>query len=290
MKCIKCGTDIPDESEFCLKCGAAQNISGELDGKKEKNLEGNRICPSCGTITDEDSKFCLKCGTNLNSGRKRGTKKGVVIAVVCFILVVIGIAGAFCINNIIKENAEKERIEKENARIAAEQERKKDIIVSSQKFFELIKETDDDFLKIGSMFSSDVGAESTWLFTTQDMINTTISIASDRIANEKTLKYTIDAEYEKVLSLFQESDTDLDNLREEIETLYLNYLSRYDLYIENNFSVETYSSLHSKSVSDYTNITEDLKQTLKELYEEYEIDTDGSGDDVTDEDTLSNNE
>ncbi|MBR0085626.1 MAG: zinc ribbon domain-containing protein [Lachnospiraceae bacterium] len=49
MICAKCGEEIPDNSKFCLNCGA-------------KVMKAPKYCPNCGTELPGKSKFCLNCG------------------------------------------------------------------------------------------------------------------------------------------------------------------------------------------------------------------------------------
>src|SRR4030042_1229965 len=50
MKCPQCQAELPDDAQFCNKCG----------GKLEL------ICPTCRTANPPDSSFCLKCGHDLS--------------------------------------------------------------------------------------------------------------------------------------------------------------------------------------------------------------------------------
>lgn len=50
MKCLTCQTDIPDDANFCYKCGA-----------KVK-------CPNCGyDKLNSETRFCPKCGKEINN-------------------------------------------------------------------------------------------------------------------------------------------------------------------------------------------------------------------------------
>ncbi len=50
MKCIKCMSLIPDDSEFCPKCGY------------KINLQNSTFCRKCGKEIEPDSGFCRYCG------------------------------------------------------------------------------------------------------------------------------------------------------------------------------------------------------------------------------------
>lgn len=54
--CRKCGKDIPEESEFCPKCGT-EVINLEIP----KAL----VCSKCSRTVPDGSDFCLKCGTKI---------------------------------------------------------------------------------------------------------------------------------------------------------------------------------------------------------------------------------
>lgn len=51
MRCSKCGSTVPEGSEFCNHCGA--------------HLSHDFVCPSCNTVIPSDSQFCPKCGSKV---------------------------------------------------------------------------------------------------------------------------------------------------------------------------------------------------------------------------------
>ena len=50
-KCMKCGKEFPDDTNFCPACG--------------EKLESINCCPKCGAPINEDDKFCKACGEKL---------------------------------------------------------------------------------------------------------------------------------------------------------------------------------------------------------------------------------
>ena len=50
--CVKCSSQIPSGSKFCLECG--EKVSGTL------------FCLGCGEKLPPNAKFCMSCGTKLN--------------------------------------------------------------------------------------------------------------------------------------------------------------------------------------------------------------------------------
>jgi hypothetical protein len=54
--CSKCSTNLPEGSEFCLKCGQAIKIAVGVTSAPAP------LCGKCGTELPEASQFCLKCG------------------------------------------------------------------------------------------------------------------------------------------------------------------------------------------------------------------------------------
>jgi ribosomal protein L40E len=60
MLCRWCGTDMPDGSRFCLKCGQKTDVAAikALPAATLSQLS----CVSCGTSLPPAAAFCLKCG------------------------------------------------------------------------------------------------------------------------------------------------------------------------------------------------------------------------------------
>ena len=52
MKCIKCGTLLPDEAHFCFNCGYPAN----------EDIKVLRSCEECGNVLSTMDKFCSRCG------------------------------------------------------------------------------------------------------------------------------------------------------------------------------------------------------------------------------------
>lgn len=93
-KCIKCGTTMSEDQEFCPNCGTK---------KGEKN---NKKCQKCGAILGPGEKFCPKCGakTKLNissdviqeAKKKKMPKK--ILKILIPLIVVIILAVIFITN------------------------------------------------------------------------------------------------------------------------------------------------------------------------------------------------
>jgi len=54
MKCLKCGTELPDGAKFCNKCGSKLEMP----------------CPQCGNINPHGSLFCLECGYDFRKSKE----------------------------------------------------------------------------------------------------------------------------------------------------------------------------------------------------------------------------
>ena len=73
--CPQCGSENPQESEYCINCGRQLKI--KKDSKKcsncgFENLEVAEFCIECGKkfISTENNYFCPKCNTQINSETK----------------------------------------------------------------------------------------------------------------------------------------------------------------------------------------------------------------------------
>lgn len=53
--CENCGSEIPADSSFCVKCGAKI--------KEEEDL----VCPSCKKPVEKDEVFCRHCGSQIQN-------------------------------------------------------------------------------------------------------------------------------------------------------------------------------------------------------------------------------
>lgn len=58
MKCCKCNAEIPDQSRFCMVCGAEQTAT--------------RHCQACGEELPEEAVFCPYCGKHFSDSPKAG--------------------------------------------------------------------------------------------------------------------------------------------------------------------------------------------------------------------------
>lgn len=61
MKCVNCGQEIPDNSQFCGYCGT----------KVEPKLSSKRFCPSCGKELKTNAKFCTSCGASVVTSKEK---------------------------------------------------------------------------------------------------------------------------------------------------------------------------------------------------------------------------
>ena len=78
--CAKCKNIIPEESNFCIKCGEPV--------KKVNDILQERICRKCGRNLTEDEDYCRKCGKKCiaNTKAKKSLSKKKKIAVISIVL------------------------------------------------------------------------------------------------------------------------------------------------------------------------------------------------------------
>jgi hypothetical protein len=79
MYCRKCGAQIPDDSEFCPKCGTPQKLDSSTPSEGGKGKPDNQEeilkemkCPNCGAplnpASGEAMVVCSYCGTSISLG------------------------------------------------------------------------------------------------------------------------------------------------------------------------------------------------------------------------------
>ena len=79
-KCLNCGTEYPDELNFCQNCGqrlvstnVCPNCGQPIDpndafcGHCGHKIEKEYHCESCGAVLPEGAKFCAECGTKVTN-------------------------------------------------------------------------------------------------------------------------------------------------------------------------------------------------------------------------------
>ena len=62
MLCSRCDTDLPDGSQFCLKCGQSIHAAEAESAPPPPALPTPSACSRCGTSLPSTAAFCLKCG------------------------------------------------------------------------------------------------------------------------------------------------------------------------------------------------------------------------------------
>ena len=60
--CSECGCQIPDDSDFCHRCGCMKSKALRMDGD---NLVTDGRCHSCGSPVGPSDDFCGSCGAAL---------------------------------------------------------------------------------------------------------------------------------------------------------------------------------------------------------------------------------
>ena len=62
MLCTKCATNLPEGSQFCLKCGQPVNSAQATTAALPPPTIAVLACSKCGATLPEGAQFCSKCG------------------------------------------------------------------------------------------------------------------------------------------------------------------------------------------------------------------------------------
>ena len=68
MLCNQCSANLPDGSQFCLKCGQATSVPTYQ--VPPQPVTASLGCSKCGASLPDDAGFCLKCGKPVSSPAK----------------------------------------------------------------------------------------------------------------------------------------------------------------------------------------------------------------------------
>ncbi len=60
--CSQCGSQIPDDSDFCYTCGCMKSKALKMD---DNGLVSEGVCHSCGAEVSPGDAFCGSCGAAL---------------------------------------------------------------------------------------------------------------------------------------------------------------------------------------------------------------------------------
>ncbi len=68
MLCSKCAANLPDGSQFCLKCGQPVSVPSYV--VPPEPATASLGCSKCGASLPDDAEFCLKCGKSVSTPAK----------------------------------------------------------------------------------------------------------------------------------------------------------------------------------------------------------------------------
>jgi len=68
--CSKCAANLPDDSQFCLKCG--QPVPTPVSFNPSSTVNVRVGCSKCGASLPQGAEFCLKCGNPMSLPPKDG--------------------------------------------------------------------------------------------------------------------------------------------------------------------------------------------------------------------------
>lgn len=69
MNCPTCHTELPDDAQFCIECGAHIATASTGPTVQLREQDPHQVqCPVCGSINPMVARFCVLCGTTLQGG------------------------------------------------------------------------------------------------------------------------------------------------------------------------------------------------------------------------------
>lgn len=78
LKCSKCGNELKEGQNFCMKCGTPVGKITQQVAVKQAPVPS--VCAKCGNTLSPGQKFCMKCGTPVNAtlqqAPQQSTEKG----------------------------------------------------------------------------------------------------------------------------------------------------------------------------------------------------------------------
>jgi len=74
--CSKCAANLPDGSQFCLKCGQAVDVATYT--APPQTVVASLGCSKCGADLPDEAEFCPKCGKPVSSKGKTAAASSVV--------------------------------------------------------------------------------------------------------------------------------------------------------------------------------------------------------------------
>jgi len=75
--CSKCAANLPEGSQFCLKCGQA--VTSAAPSAAPQVVTAALGCSKCGASLPAEAQFCLKCGKPVSSPPKSAADPAVVV-------------------------------------------------------------------------------------------------------------------------------------------------------------------------------------------------------------------
>lgn len=266
MKCIKFGEELAEEALYCLKCGSKQGEQKENIIVKSENISDEiKVCSKCGATLDDEAEFCHNCGYNVKTGRKVSNKKKIWIPILIAIsILVIGGGTAFII---YRKNAAAE------AARQAELARQAEIIeycLKCESLLNQINESSSNFEVLNTMFSTSVDLETSWLMSTDDYINYSVSLCTSEISEERTRKVNIDGIYKEIQELGCD-EPEIQELKDCVNSTYSSYVSLYNVLVLQQFAASSYKSTYSALSSGLSEAKKGYNATLDSLDEQFGI-------------------
>lgn len=185
-----------------------------------------KFCENCGQPLESDQDVCLSCGSKLEKPvekKSKNKKVAIIVAVVVSILLVAGIA----LGVILK--IKNDEIKKQEALQEAVKQYKEDAYLFNLSMLISLADIETVGNDISSYWKDYIYNKK--YLSVDDAVQSALNKNKSLIETINKNKITIESDYKKLLSLPDENDSELIEIKAKIKELYSEYYDFYDIVI-----------------------------------------------------------